>query len=112
MSNSTPTTSRRDVLAGAGFFAGIAVAPSALAISPTDGRWADLAEQVHNWSPDNGRRVVQIARAAGMRPEDFSALVLGGSERFKRPNLFPQIVFTRDGVQWIASPTGCARVEQ
>ena len=36
MAKATPPTFHRDVLAGAGFFAGIAVAPSALAASAAD----------------------------------------------------------------------------
>lgn len=109
MSKRKRTTSRRDVLAGAGFFAGIAVAPSALAFSPEDAEWARISEQAHNWHRERGRKVMQIARAAGMDPFQWTGMLFAANRRLVDPANFPQLTFELRGENWLVTPHGCAR---
>lgn len=110
MSKYKHNTTRRDLLAGVGFFAGLAVAPSALAMNAQEAEWEKIAEQAQNWHPERGRKVVRLARAAGMDPFSWSGMAFcrGGSRA--DPENFPQLYFETGGSTWRVTPRGCRRL--
>lgn len=79
MSRRKPTTTRRDVLAGIGFFAGIAVAVPAVAAvtgeTAEDARWREFTEGLA-WAHPNGRAAAENARACGMNLAELSRVTL------------------------------------
>lgn len=79
MTNRKPTTRRRDVIAGLGFFGGLAVAAPAVASITTetaeDAAWREFIDSMA-WAHPNGRAAAENARACGMNLADLSGITL------------------------------------
>lgn len=79
MTKRTPTTTRRDVLAGVGIFAGIAVAAPAVAsiadATAEDAKWREFIRAMASAHP-NGRAAAENARACGMNLAELSRVTL------------------------------------
>ena len=105
------TTHRRDVLAGIGFFAGIAVAVPAIASVPSetaeDAEWREFIEGMA-WAHPNGRTAAELAREHGMDLAEFSGATLHGEGG--APEDWPVLTFgdiERDGHCVLVSPRQC-----
>jgi hypothetical protein len=81
LTNPDHNTRRRDVLAGIGFFAGLAVAAPAVASgmgeTAEDAEWREFIEGMA-WAHPNGRAAAENAHAHGMDLAEFSGVTLHG----------------------------------
>lgn len=111
MTDRKPTKNRRDVLAGIGFFAGIAVAAPAVASvtgeTAEDAIWREFIEGMA-WAHPNGRAAAENARAHGMNLAEFSGATLHGAGG--APEDWPVLTFgdiDRDGQCILVGPRQC-----
>jgi hypothetical protein len=101
-----PDATRRDVLAAVGPVAVALATVHTAHAGASDAEWLRISDQVHAMAPENGRRVVQVAR--GLDPFAWAGTSLARNHR-NDPANFPQLHFQGERGEWLVTPRGAVR---